>query len=127
MVSLVERTPDSDKHVSQLAFVETRSAIRQRERASDITSADATAALALLADETRRVIQHPLNAATLARAESILDTHALRSLDALQSATALGVGNHFVSQQSVRFVCSDRRLLQAAVAEGLATWNPEET
>jgi len=125
IVHLAESSSLGEVSVSALAAVEVRSAIRRRERAGDITQTHAVSAIASLAAELRRVIEHQVTEAVLTRAETIIDRHTLRTLDALQLATALLANEQLPGDESMEFVCSDSRLLEAASLEGLAAWNPE--
>jgi len=72
----------------------------------------------------RRLI---LKSRVVARAKILLDIHPLRTLDAIQLASALEIQTA-LSQANVGrliFVGSDSRLIAAAIAEGLTVINPE--
>jgi predicted nucleic acid-binding protein len=56
-------------------------------------------------------------------ASSIVDRQTLRALDAIQLATAL-LANRSPGAKDLQFISSDDKLLLAAAAEGLNTWNP---
>jgi predicted nucleic acid-binding protein len=125
MISLTEQTEDRMKIVSALGFVEVRSAIRRRERSEELTPAHAEQALRSLTEESRRLVEQPITARVLSEAGAVLDRRALRSLDALQLATAIVAREMETTYQSLIFVCSDERLLTAATAEGFRILNPE--
>jgi predicted nucleic acid-binding protein len=55
-------------------------------------------------------------------AASIVDRQILRALDAIQLATALLCQS--AGANDIQFISSDDKLLVAAAAEGLDTWNP---
>ena len=58
----------------------------------------------------------------------MLERHPLRAYDAIHLATALMVNRRLLAAGvlGLVFLCADDRLLQAAVAEGLAVDNPNE-
>ena len=62
------------------------------------------------------------------RSMTLSRVYGLRGYDAIQLGTAIHVLVRQAGEQisQVRFVCSDRELLQAAVAEGLVVFNPNE-
>lgn len=66
-----------------------------------------------------------LSEAVLDQAGDLIKRRGLRSLDSLQLASALHFGKYLLPGDSLLFITSDQRLLEAAAAEGLATWNPE--
>ena len=61
-----------------------------------------------------------LNTYVFGLAETMIDTHRIRALDALQLASALSCRE----LDTVTFVCADRRLLKASTAEGLSAIDP---
>ncbi len=124
MIHLAETSEDAMKSASSLAQIEVRSAIRRRQRGGDISQIDADSALAQLELEWRRLIEHPLTSAVTSHSLAIVDRHFLRSLDAIQLATAVAAQATMRGQQ-VTFVCADERLLKSAHLEGLNTFNPE--
>jgi len=125
MISLTEQTEDRLKIVSALAFVEVRSAIRRRERSQELTTTHAEQAVLALGEESRRLVEQPITGRVLSEASSIIDRRAIRSLDALQLATAIVTREMDATYQGLVFVCSDERLLEAATAEGFTVLNPE--
>ena len=90
----------------------------------DIQPHDAHQAIVSLAEETRRIVEHPITEQILAEAAALVDRHNLRALDAIQLASALLAKLTLTLQDSLTFVASDRKLLDAAYKEGLATWDP---
>ncbi len=90
----------------------------------DIRPQDARQALHSLSEEMRRLVEHPISEQILSEAAALVDRHSLRALDAIQLASALLAKLTLRLQDSLTFVASDQRLLEAALKEGLATWDP---
>ena len=67
-------------------------------------------------------IVQPFDASLIEEAARILDTHPLKTLDALQLAGCLIIGRTL--SELPTFVCADTRLNDAARQEGLVTLNP---
>lgn len=124
MIDLFERVENQHKAISALAALEVRSAIRRRQYGGDTSLAAADQAIAILVAEIRRVVEHPITSTVLDEASTLVDRRNLRALDALQLATALIAGRTLNPGDIVRFVASDQRLISAAIAEGLETWDP---
>ena len=68
----------------------------------------------------------PVNQIVIDLAGDLIERLALRTLDAIQLATALAARQFLVTRgfPEIVFIAADDRLLQAAAAEGLATENP---
>jgi hypothetical protein len=66
--------------------------------------------------------EQPVIAPVLEIAADLLDQRSLRALDALQLATAISVREQ--GEDEIRFIASDKTLLQAAELEGFQIWNP---
>jgi predicted nucleic acid-binding protein len=124
LIDLVQRSEDRHRTISVLADIEVRSAIRRRQATGDITQQDAEDALASLMQEARRVTQQPLNQTVIDQSMRIIDRQTLRALDAIQLASAVVLQKALKRDDSLVFVASDRRLLDAAAAEGLEVWDP---
>ena len=86
--------------ILDITLIESRSAIRRRQRQGDISSADADRVLKQIED----------------------DATGLRAYDALQLAGCLVVRNDVPGP--LTFVCADIRLCEAASLEGVNTLNP---
>ncbi len=109
--------------VSTLATVEIITALVRRERGGVISISDRVKLqndFLLHAQNQYSVIN--LDEDILNSARSLLMQHQLRTLDALQLASALQVAKILGIQ--LIFICADTRLLAAAAAEGLLTDNP---
>jgi hypothetical protein len=67
-----------------------------------------------------------LNDAIIAESQRLLETHPLRAGDAIQLATAIYARNMLQNSQlpTLIFLASDNKLLDAAIAEGFTTDNP---
>jgi predicted nucleic acid-binding protein len=124
LVDLVRRCEDRHRTISILADIEVRSAIRRRQATGDIAHHDAESALASLTQEARCIVQQPLSQPVIDQSIAIIDRQALRALDAIQLASALVVRKALKPHDSLVFVASDKRLLEAAAAEGLNIWDP---
>jgi hypothetical protein len=60
-----------------------------------------------------------------AEAAELIQRQALRSLDAIQLASAVVAAQQLkIAPSDVLFICSDHRLLAAAAAESLLAWDP---
>lgn len=125
MIRLMETVEDNRKLIAASSPLEVYAAIRRRERAGDITTADAAAAFEILRIEAARMVQEPLNPAVLESARQLLDRTKLRWTDALQLGAAL-VAREMFRGTEIIFVSSSPMLLEAAKSEGLQTLDPEK-
>jgi hypothetical protein len=69
------------------------------------------------------MIEQPINPPVLDAAGTLIDRHCLRTLDAIQLGSAV-VARDLLAAPDMRFIASDKNLLDAAEEEGFATWNP---
>ncbi len=122
---LVEDLLERDRAVvvSSLARVEVPSALWRKHRTGALEMADVAALLAAFeadwygtSTEEPRVIPIASRTAVLTRAASLTGVHGLRSLDAIQLASALAARS--VDRGVDSFLAFDRELCAAAVAEG---------
>ena len=125
LISLMEAVEDNRKLISASAPLEVYAAIRRRERAGDISTEDATAALDILRLEAARMVQEPLNPAVLEAARQLLDRTTLRWPDSLQLAAALVARDMFQNTEII-FVSASAQLLEAAKSEGFHTIDPSK-
>ena len=123
VLSLLERTEDRLRLFSALTPLEVRSAIRRKQQQGELSDAEVTGALHILAEEMRRTEQMPLTQTLLHAAEEVMDHFPLRAADAIQLAAALAFSDMQTSEQIV-FVACDKRLLAAATKVGLKTHDP---
>jgi predicted nucleic acid-binding protein len=111
---------ESPLYISELALVEAASAFQRLKRRGEITEEAMKDALEKFDNDalTRLNIidvKHEL----IEQAKSLVLQHDLRTLDALQLATALSL-----KDQPPVFVAADDRLLEAAQPNGLSILNP---
>jgi predicted nucleic acid-binding protein len=125
MIRLMESVEDNRKLIAACAPLEVYAAIRKRERAGDIRSADAAAASEILRIEAARMVQEPLNPAVLEAARQLLDRSKLRWTDALQLGAAL-VAREMFRGTEIIFVSASQSLLEAAKADGFQALDPEK-
>jgi uncharacterized protein len=123
LVRLMETIEDNRKLIAASAPLEVYSAIRRGERSGSITAENATAALEILRIEAARMVQEPLNPAVLEAARQLLDRTTLRWPDALQLGAAIVAREMFQGTEIV-FVSTAHTMLEAAKAEGFATFDP---
>jgi len=125
MLRFAQVEDDRNKVVSALAQLEARSAIARLRKGSRMNSSEASLALISLAAEMRRMIEQPVNPTVLEAASSTIDRYCLRAMDAAQLGCAI-VARDILQAPDMRFIASDKELLEAAVAEGFAVWNPAD-
>ena len=125
LIRLMEMVEDNRKLIAASAPLEVYAAIRRRERAGDICSADAAAAFEILRIEAARMVQEPLNPAVLEAARQLLDRSKLRWTDALQLGAALAARDMFRGTEII-FISASPALLEAARAEGFQALDPEK-
>jgi predicted nucleic acid-binding protein len=123
---LLSAIEDTEKIISILAQVEATSAIQRRFRNRELSLDSFRAAAAELVDIGTRWPRIPIDEFVLETAFGIITRHSLRSLDALQLASAVTFRQGLASyEQDLLFIACDKRLLTAATAERLTVWNPE--
>lgn len=125
LIRLMESIEDNRKLIAASAPLEVYAAIRRRERAGDISQANATAAFEILRIESARMVQEPLNPAVLESARQLLDRTKLRWTDALQLGAAL-VAREMFRGTEIIFVSVSPVLLETARAEGFQVLDPEK-
>jgi uncharacterized protein len=108
---------------SHLAFAEIHATFARRVREALLLAAEVEELRRRFAEDWEELTQVPIGAAVLALVPGLCERHPLRGGDALQLASALLLAQGGIE---VTFACSDRRLLDAAAAEGLATFDPAQ-
>lgn len=103
--------------VSDMAFVEVHSAVLRRKRERRITARAAASVLAGFKKDWPQRYRVALSSDVLSRAAEVLAAHPLRTLDAVQLASALLVADG--APELPRFGAADARLVAAAAASGL--------
>ncbi len=112
---------DSDGiFISELAFVEFASVLHRLKNRGEIGQTRLDHVLARFnLDTTDRIVVVGLRHESIQQAQQLVLNNGLRTLDALQLASALTL-----KPLGLVFVCADFRLLQAAQANGLEILNP---
>lgn len=123
LIRLMETVEDNRKLISASTPLEVYAALRRRERAGDISTEDASAAIEILRLEAARTVQEPLNPAVLECARQLLDRTTLRWPDTLQLAAAI-VAREMFHGTEIIFVSASQLLLETAKAEGFHAIDP---
>lgn len=111
--------------ISHIAHVEMISAIMRRQRENTITHQMAQTTKILI--DNHAYYQYEVITFTddiIKIADMLLSKYPLRSLDAIQLASAVKAKQNLVGNYPFIFVSSDKRLLGYANSEGLTTDNP---
>ena len=123
---VLDLAEDDDSHqivILDIALLESRSAVRRRERDGDISEPDANRVLRQIEDDGSSLyLVQPLSSAVIEEAARLIDSHPLRAIDALQLAGCVVV--RYSVPPPLTFVCADVRLCEVAGFEGLTTLNP---
>lgn len=109
--------------LNELTTVEMSSLLARRTREGSLPAETAAALVAgfLLHADTEYLVL-PLDATVLTTARALVGRFPLRTLDAIQFASALMARSTL--REPITFVSSDTHLLAAAAAEGFATEDP---
>jgi uncharacterized protein len=123
LLPLIRDQSENRFAVLTLSVVEIRSAIRRRQRAGDIEAGVATAIIEIVQSHMEtRFIRQVINDTVIDTALEMIDRYALRAYDAAQLAGCLVLCE--IAAEAYTFVCSDRRLLEAARSEQLRVLDP---
>lgn len=106
---------------SRLSFAEIHATLARRRREGLLAASELEQLRLRFADDWEELMQVPVGVEILSLVPGLCERHPLRGADALQLASALLLRQEGLE---VTFACSDRRLLGAAVSEGLATYDP---
>lgn len=120
-------SPDAEHRlaVCSITQVEFHSTIWRRRRAGEFDDATAEMTIERFNAHLRiRFLRRPVDDRTLDLASELVARHPLRGYDGVQLAACLALA--ITAQEPLTFVCADRRLLDAAEAEGLAVLDPEQ-
>lgn len=109
--------PDRRLAVCDLAWVELHSAFARRAREGRLAERPRQSVLSRFRADWPRYASLPLDMDLLRRAALLVERRALRSLDAIHLAAALGLALELRSP--LPFASLDQRLCRAAAAEGL--------
>ena len=123
VADLMENIGSDGISILDITLLELRSAVRRRERQEDMSEREANRTIdKIRQDETSVYLVQSLDSSVTEEAIRVLDTHPLKTLDALQLAGCLVIGRRM--SEPLTFVCADTRLNDAARLEGLVTLNP---
>ena len=123
LLRLVARLGNHRLVVLALSVVEFRSAIRRRVREGDVDESLAKQLLDRFAHHLENRFIRVLNDSLIDIACVLADRYHLRAYDAIQLAGCLVV-RASAGRDAPIFVCSDRRLIEAAESEGLSSLDP---
>lgn len=116
-------TQEGPVAASHLAFAEIHATFARRSREEFLLAVEFEQLRLRFADDWEQLTQIPIGSEILALVPGLCERHPLRGGDALHLASALLLLQEGLE---VTFACSDRRLLDAAAAEGLATFDPAQ-
>ena len=123
VIALTEGSVSARVIILDVALLESRSAVRRRQREGDISDSDADRILKQIEeDASSSFLFQPSTSAVMEEAARLIDRHPLRTYDALQLAGCL-VARRGVAEP-LTFVCADARLCDVAGLEGLTVLNP---
>ena len=123
IIGLVDNLSGGRISILEITLLEARSTVRRHEREGSISGRAANRILERIdEDAVSSYIVKPFDALVIEEAIRVLDTHPLKTLDALQLAGCLMIGRSM--SEPLTFVCADTRLNDAARLEGLVTLNP---
>ncbi len=119
--SIQERVAETTVALSHLAYGEIYATFARRLRESLLNEDEHNAVCTAFEEDWSAVLRIPLSAAVLALVPPLCRRHPLRGADALHLASAAMLNERDID---VTFASSDRRQLEAAGAEGIATFDP---
>ena len=123
VIGLLEGSDGPQPIILDVTLIESRSAVRRREREGDIPRADADRILQRIeADVSSSFLVQPSTWAVMEEAARLIDWYPLRTYDALQLAGCLVIRNRVPAPFT--FVCADAQLCKVAGKEDLTTLNP---
>ncbi len=123
MIRLASPSSGHTLAILGLTRVEFRAAVKQRERAGDLSHQTARALIARMAQHMQNIyLVQPVTEAVIEEAAALLDRHPLKAYDAVQLAGCLSLRSRL--NERPWFGCSDHQLLRAAEEEGLTVLNP---
>jgi len=122
--ALQERIEGETVAVSQLTYGETFATFARRLRDELVTAEEHRELCDVFTDDWETFSRIPFSDEVLAHVPGLCHRHPLRGADAMQLACATMLHEE---KLEIRFFTSDRQLLTAARAEGLAVFDPESS
>lgn len=119
--SIQERVAKTTVALSHLAYGEVYATFARRLRENLLNDNEHDAVCTAFEEDWTAVLRIPLSAEVLAHVPPLCRRHPLRGADALHLASAMMLVEREID---VTFASSDRRQLEAAATEGLATLAP---
>ena len=119
--SIRERITDSTVALSHVAYGEIYATFARRFRESLLKENEHNAVCMAFEEDWSAVFRIPLSVEVLSKVPALCRRHPLRGADALHIASALMLVEREID---TTFVSSDLRQLEAATAEGMATFDP---
>ena len=119
--------PDSEFYTSSLSNLEFTSVITRFAKGQRLNRESASIVLARFRGDMADIYKMwPLDASILTLALTVVETHALRSADAIHLATASTIFSLAPESEAI-LVSSDRELLSAAANSGMGVLDPQES
>jgi predicted nucleic acid-binding protein len=126
---LFDNVPEQRIYIVNIGAAEVVSVLVRKKNAGTLSAADYSQAILELESEViRSPAKHMLSFdnAVVVDAFAYVMMHSINATDAIIVRVALDVARHLRNQgDDLVLVASDQRLLRAAQAEGLVTFNPE--
>ncbi len=123
VLSWIEPQANNVIAVSEIAYVEIRSAFARRVRDGSLSSGNAQRLKSDAEAHLRmEYLITPVDTGLLQIAGQMVDSYTLRTLDSIQLACAMRAQN--ILQVPLIFISADTNLLAAATAEGFTVDNP---
>jgi len=123
MVVLAASVARGEVVISALCRVEAASTISRLIKSRRMSAIEASQASDLILESIDVMTVQPLTPQVLENAATLASQRCLRALDAVQLASAIA-SRAQATKSDMRFVASDKQLLEAAHHEGFTTWNP---
>ncbi len=108
---------------SRLTYAEVHAAFARKLREKEISLKTFQETCSLFETDWRAMAIVRMEDKLLPKIRSLLTKHPLRSADSVHLASALYISN-YSRYNHLPFACADKKLLEAAVNEGLDAWNP---
>ena len=123
VIGLIQNIGGDRISILDITLLELRSAVRRREREGNMSELEANRVIdRIYENRVSLYLVQPLNLSVTEETMRVLDTHPVKTLDALQLAGCLIISRDMPEPPT--FVCADTRLNNAARLEGLTTLNP---